>query len=107
MDALARSDVDKLTSLSDLGTETPDEIRKKWQFATEVSAKHYNFGWQITGEMQADPTDGSVKLSIKRNITSPGTYDENYALPMHVVDGKWKVKVGEINSTMYPGLPRA
>ena len=107
MDALVRGDADKLTSLSDMGSEAPDEIKKKWDFATQVAGKHYNFSWKITSDEPVDANNGSVRLSIRRNLMSPSTYDENYALPMHMVDGKWKVEVGEINATMYPGLPRA
>jgi len=105
MDALVRGNVDKLVSLTDMDG-TPDEIHKKWEQAVNVSGKHYDFAWTITGDTQSDANNGSVRLSVKRNVNNPSTYDENFQLPMHMVDGKWKVRVGEINFQMYPGLPR-
>jgi hypothetical protein len=107
MDALAVGDIDKLTSLSYLGGKSEAQMRKEWQFATQVAGKHYNFMWHINSEQQDSPTAGSVKIIVQRNFGKPGTYDENFALPMVNVNGHWKVDPTGISNEMYPGLPRA
>ena len=107
MDALARGDVDKLTDLTVLGSESPDQIRKQWEFATHVAGRNYSFRWRVTNELQISPDSGSVQLSVERNFGTGGSYEQNYALPMVKVDNKWKVDVGNISREMYPGLPKS
>lgn len=107
MDALTRGDVDKLTELSVVGNETPDEIKKQWQFATQVAGRNYSFKWRVTGETQSSDTSGAVQLSVERNFGSGGSYEQNYALPMVKVGGQWKVDVANVSREMYPGLPKA
>jgi hypothetical protein len=107
MDALARGDVDKLTSLSLVGNEGSDQIKKQWEFATQTAGKNYSFRWNITSEDQVDPNDGSVKLQVERNVGNGSSYPENFALPMVKVDGLWKVDVANISRDMYPGMPKA
>jgi hypothetical protein len=107
MDALARGDVDKLTELSQVSGENSDQIRKQWEFATQVAGKNYSFRWRITSESEIDSNDGTVKLSVTRNAASPSSYEENYALPMVKVNGLWKVDVANVSREMYPGMPKA
>src|ERR1700761_7837910 len=92
MDALVRGDVNELCNLSYMGDTPPDEMRKEWEFATQVAGKHYNFSWQITASTALGNT-GSVQLSVQRNFGTPGAYPENFALPMVLTNGQWKVDV--------------
>jgi hypothetical protein len=105
MDALTMGDVDRLTALSDLGDTPKEEIHKEWEFATQVAAKHYSFSWSITSSNATGDT-GSVQLSVYRNVASPGSYAENFQLPMRLEDGQWKVDVRNVSSEMYPAIPR-
>lgn len=112
MDALARGDVNALTEASYVPGKTPDELRKDWEFATSAG-KHYMFYWSITSSSQVNPTDATVRLAVQRNF-SPGSFDENYGLPLHKIDasgkidpsGKWKVDASGISREVYPALPR-
>jgi hypothetical protein len=105
MDALVRGDVNELTDLSYLGQTPTSEVKKEWEFATQVAGKHYNFSWQITAST-AMGDSGSVQLSVFRNFGSAGSYPENFALPMTLVNGQWKVDVANLSRELYPGVPR-
>jgi hypothetical protein len=72
-----------------------------------VAGKDYSFRWSITGEMQTDDNDGTVRLQVERNFGSGASYPENFQLPMVKVNGQWKVEVNGISREMYPGLPQA
>jgi len=104
--ALAKGDVKKLTDLSFMDGDTPEEIEKKWTYTTQVVGPHYRFVWKMVGESVVDPQTASVRLQFVRNALSPSAYEENFALPMVNKDGKWKVDVRAISREMYPGLPR-
>lgn len=106
MDALARGDVERLTSLSVIPGRSTEEVRKEWDFAVNRAGKFYRFGWQIAGADTTGPDRGYVRLKILRNIENPGSYEENFQLPMRKVDGAWKVAVAEISPEMFPALPR-
>ena len=106
MTALATGDVDKLTALSYVGDEKPDEIKKQWEFATKTAGAHYAFFWRITSADQQSESSGAVRMQIKRNADQPGSYDEAFQLPMTKVNGEWKVDVKGISRQMYPALPR-
>jgi hypothetical protein len=105
MDALVRGDVNELTNLSYISNTDPSEIKKEWTFATQVAGKHYNFAWTITAST-AQGDSGSVQLSVQRNFGTPGAYPENFALPMTMVNGQWKVDVANLSRELYPGLPK-
>jgi hypothetical protein len=107
MDALARGDVNKLAELSSLPKDSPDEVKQKWEFATQVAGKDYSFKWTITSESQASEDSGTVRLQVERNFGSGSSYGENFELPMVKVNGQWKVDVAGISREMYPGLPKA
>lgn len=106
MNALAHGDVDTLTKLSYIGNESPDEIRKQWDYAVNKTGKYYNFSFQITGESQPDKNSGAVRMQVMRDLDNPSSYPENFQLPMIKVGDEWKVDVKGINREMYPGLPR-
>ena len=106
MDALARGDVDALVKTSYVPGESPEDLRKQWAFTVGNPGKHYLFHWEITSSNTVDDDTANVKLSVQRNL-GPGSYDENYGLPLHKVNGEWKVDASGISREMYPGLPRA
>ncbi|AIE86150.1 hypothetical protein [Fimbriimonas ginsengisoli] len=106
MNALAHGDVDTLTKMSYVGNKPPEEMRKDWEFAVNTAGKYYNFSWKITSSAQADATNASIRLQVIRNLTNPGSYEENYQLPLIKVGDEWKVDVRGINREMYPALPR-
>jgi hypothetical protein len=106
MSALSTGDVNALTENSYVGTESKDEIRKQWDYAVNDVAKYYRFTWRITGSMQQSEDSGAVRLSVAKNADSPGAYEENFALPVIKVNGKWLVDVRNISRDMYPALPR-
>jgi len=106
MTALSTGDIDTLTANSYLGSKSKDEIKKQWEFTVKDISKHYLFHWRITGSQQADEKTAAVKLSFMKNVDSESTYEENFALPLVNVDGKWLVDVRGISRDMYPALPR-
>jgi hypothetical protein len=106
MSALATGDVNTLSENSYLGTESKDEIHKQWDYAVNDVAKYYRFTWRITGSMQQSEDSGAVRLSVAKNADGPGAYEENFALPVIKVNGKWLVDVRNISRDMYPALPR-
>jgi hypothetical protein len=106
MEALQKGDVDTLTKMSYLDNTSEDQMRKEWQFATQTAGKYYAFLWSISATHETDPRTGSVQLSIVRNFTNPGSYPENFQLPLVKVGDDWKVDVKGISRDMYPGLPR-
>lgn len=106
MGALAKGDVDELTKLSYLGTESQEDVRKQWEFACHTAGRYYNFTYQITSSLQADPTSGSVRMQVTKNATDPGSYAEGFQLPLVKVGDEWKVDVKGISREMYPALPR-
>jgi len=105
LDALARGDVDTLTKSSFVSGKSDDELRKDWQFTTQVAGKYYRFRWQITSARVVDDNTADVRIQVDRNY-GPGSYEENYGLPLAKVNGAWKVDAGGISREMYPGLPR-
>lgn len=106
MSALGKHDVAKLTELSYMDGDTPEQVRKKWEYTTQVAAPYYRFKWQFLGESSAAPDTSAVRLWVWRDAQSPASYEEKFEIPMVKVDGKWKVDVRGLNRLMYPGLPR-
>lgn len=105
MDALARGDVDTLTKTSFANGKTQEELRKDWEFATSTVGKHYRFAWSIVSSNVVNDETANVRVSVERNF-GPGSYPENYGLPMRKEEGVWKVDASGISREMYPGLPR-
>jgi hypothetical protein len=106
MSALAKGDVDTLTKMSYIDGESPDHIRKEWDFAVNEVAKHYRFTWRITSARETGKESAAVSMQVARNADSGGAYEEKFELPLQKVDGDWKVDVTNISRDMYPGLPR-
>jgi hypothetical protein len=106
MSALSTGDVNALTESSYMGTESKEEVRKQWDYAVNDVAKYYRFTWRITGAMQQSEESGAVRLSVAKNADGPGAYEENFALPLIKVNGKWLIDVRNISRDMYPALPR-
>jgi hypothetical protein len=106
MEALAKGDVDTLTKMSYVGNDTPEDLRKQWDFAVNTAGVHYNFLYKITGSQQADAKTGAVSMSVTRDATNPGAYEQNYQLPLLKVGDEWKVDVHGISREMYPALPQ-
>lgn len=104
MDALARGDVNALTANSIGDGKTQEELRKDWEFTTRVS-KHYLFHWNVVSANVVNEDSATVRIQVQRNF-GPGSYDENYGLPLRKVGGKWMVVATAISSEMYPALPR-
>ncbi len=106
MDALARHDVAAVSSMSVLGKDDPETIKKKWDRAINIVGFHYGFAWTITGEVKSTDTSAAVRMQLERNIQAGGSYEEKFELPMIKVDGKWKVDVGGLDRRIFPGLPQ-
>lgn len=106
MTALQWGDVDTLTEMSDPGTSSKDEIRKEWDFAVHSAGRYYNFAYRVDSAVQNDDKSASVRLKVMRNVTNPGSYEENFQLPLVKVGNEWKVDIRGISREMYPGLPR-
>ena len=110
MDALARHDVEKLTSLSYTGeTDTSKtevakkELHAKWDFCVNVAGQHFPFLWKVANSNMATENEGSVTVMVTKG--GPMGYEEKYELPLQKEGGKWVVRVSEISRTMFPGLP--
>ncbi len=106
MVALAKGDVPKLTELSFLDGDDKAAMTKKWEYTTQVVGPHYHFRWLTVAETQADSNTANVKIRLYRNSRNPGTYEENFAVPLIQKDGRWLVDVRSISRELYPGLPR-
>jgi hypothetical protein len=106
MTALAAGDAPTLTSMTYMGTESPEAVRKQWDEAVGMAGRYYNFTWRILGADQADPRTGSVRLGVTRDVAAPGSYEQNYQLPLIKVGDEWKVDVRGISREMYPDLPQ-
>jgi hypothetical protein len=82
LSALAKGDINELTNLSYMANQSPEEVKKKWDFAENVAGPYYRFAYRVTGSNQADAND-AVK-----------------------VGDKWKVDVRSVNIELFPALPR-
>jgi hypothetical protein len=107
MSALAKGDIDTLTDMTYLADESPEEIRRQWEFSAGDVSKHYMFAWKVLWGREADDNTASVRVEVMRNANSAASYGEPFELPLIKVDGKWKVDVANISRDMYPALPRA
>lgn len=104
MEALSKGDVNTLTDMTYAGVESQDQIRGQWTEAVGVS-KYYNFTWKVLGADQSDPKSGAVRLSVVRDATNPGGYEQNYQLPLVRVGNEWKVDIRDVSRELYPDLP--
>jgi hypothetical protein len=105
MTALAKGDVDTLTKLTYAGNESPDDIRKQWDFAENVAGKHYAFLYNITASSRSDENDAAITMDFTKNYGKPGSYNEPVQIPMVRDNGVWKVDVPAVDRTMFPALP--
>ncbi|MDR3690121.1 MAG: hypothetical protein P4L46_12125 [Fimbriimonas sp.] len=106
MDALMRHDTVALTKMSMMKGLTDEQIQKEWDESVNVAAKYYMFAYHIDGASQSGDTLGSIRMKVIKDIDHPGSYDENFELPMVKVGDAWKVDVRSISHEMFPGLPR-
>lgn len=106
MEALANGDVEALTELSYSDDVSKEEIAEKWNYTSHVVGPHFNFSYQITGETRQSDDTAVVTMMYAKNAGMASSYDEPYELPMHKVDGKWKVDIFSLPRNMFPGLPR-
>lgn len=103
--ALANGDSKQLAELSYMDGLSKDQVEQKWKESYEVS-KFWLFNCRIKGYTNQDENSATIQLEWVKNASSPGSYPEEFELPMVKVDGKWKVDVRAISREMYPGLPR-
>jgi len=106
MSALADHDLEKLVKYGYMPNETPDTERKKWKYTLERVARYYRFQWDIANSQVIDDKNATVSLTVVRNSTDPGAYDQKFGLPLVKVDGQWLVDVRGIPRDLFPGLPR-
>src|SRR5688500_7593593 len=71
MDALARGDVNKLTELSYMERDTPEQVRQKWRTTMEHAAKYYRFAWQLTSHKTLGEDRAAVILLVARDFGDP------------------------------------
>jgi hypothetical protein len=106
MIALSRGDVDDLMKLTFVRNGEDAAMRKDYEFATQEASRYYTFIWRVKDEKQANDNTASVQLSVIRNVVRPGSFEENFEIPLVRTDGKWLVDVVSINGDLYPALPR-
>lgn len=106
MDALSAGDSKVLSEMTYLGDDTPEELRKQWDFAVNTAGKHYVFVYRIVGSNQPSEDSANVRVQVVRNAYRSGAYEEAYTIPLVKVGDEWKVDVKGISREMYPGLPR-
>lgn len=104
--ALTTRDAAKLTELSYYPGSSKEELRKQWDFATQVAGRDYQFVWKIKFAKMADENTATVALEFTRDAVNPMSYGENFQLPMVREDGQWLVDVRSLSKVMYPALPR-
>ncbi len=105
MIALAKADVDGLMRYGYLEGRNPADVRKQWEYATQVAAPYYRFEWVIqSSESRGD--EGTVRMQIVRNADSSGAYQEAYEMKMVRVNGEWKVDLNRSNRMLFPMMPR-
>ncbi|HRJ26862.1 MAG TPA: hypothetical protein PLO61_05055 [Fimbriimonadaceae bacterium] len=105
MIALGRGQVDELMELSTF-EGSADQIRKQWEYATQVAGPHYRFVYRILEYTPQGDNQAAVRIGLTRNVFGDAPYEELYDLPLRKVDGKWKVEVRNLARDMYPALPR-
>lgn len=105
LSSLAKSDAKTLTELTYLDGRDPKQIEENWKKSLEL-AKYYRFRWKIVSTSMTSDKIASVKIQVIRNSDSPGSYEENYGLPMVKENGRWKVQVSGLSRDMYPFLPK-
>lgn len=103
--ALANGNTKTLAELSYMEGKTPSEVEEAWKETYEAS-KYWYFAYQVKGSTEQDDSSATVRLGWVKNASNPSAFEENFALPMIKVDGKWKVDVRAISREMYPNLPQ-
>lgn len=106
MVALATHDNAELARLSFIEGVTEEELKKRWEYSTEVAGKHYRFRYDIKSVTKSGDTTASAELLMVRNADETSAYEENYGLPLEKVDGQWKVDLIGIDRRIFPRMPR-
>jgi hypothetical protein len=106
MAALQKGDVNTLTDMSYLGSDSKEDMRKQWDFAVNKAGRYYMMMFRVVGHNQPSPNTANVRMMVVRNADKPGAYEEAFALPLIKVGDDWKVDVKAISREMYPALPR-
>jgi hypothetical protein len=106
MQALAKGDVDRLTEMSYMPGLERDEIRKRWEYTTQVVGPHYGFIFRLQNHRMTAENEAAVRFEVYRDIYAGTTYAEPFEIPMIRVNDEWLVDVRSINRDFYPGLPR-
>lgn len=102
--ALAQGNVNKLMDLSYYQGDK-NELRKEWEFATQVAGAHYTFTWSVLQTKTAE-NSANVSINITKNVVKSGSYEEQSAIPLVEHNGQWLVDVRAIDRSIYPDLPR-
>lgn len=105
MDALGTRDVDRLVRLTYAPNQSPEQIRKNWDFSMEAG-KSYRFTFKLGTVTETGPDTASAKVLVSHFTNSPSPTDDTYDLGMVKEKGAWKVEVTSLNRDLYPGLPR-
>jgi hypothetical protein len=105
MSALATGDVATLTKLTYISGQTPEQIRKQWDFAENTAGKYYSFNYIISGSTQTDSNDAAISMQFTKDSRKIAAYSEPASIPMIKKDGKWFVDVGGMDRTLFPALP--
>ena len=106
MVALKEGNVEQLTKMSYLGNGSEEEMRRDWELAVNTAGRYYKFEFRILGATQESSDTASVRTQVIRDSDRPGSFEENFQIPLVRVGDEWKVDVRSISSQLYPGLPR-
>lgn len=99
---LAKGNVEGLVKDGYIEGMTPEEQKKKWDYAVNVAGPYFRFIWRIKNYVKANDTHAFVNLAITTQATD---YEETYRIPMVRVDGRWRVDVRGMSRGIYPALP--
>ena len=105
--ALQAGNVDRLTELSNVPKGEEAKLRKQWEFCIHAATPYYNFLWRSSFTKKITDEAEVVHIKLFKNADKPGSYDEDFEIPMVKVDGRWKVDIYRLTSKLYPALPRA
>jgi hypothetical protein len=106
MTALQKHDIDQLTELSAVPADQKGKLHKQWDFCLNTATPTYNFRWQFQYSAATGTDTEVVTVKMWKNADNPGSYDENFQVPLVKVDGRWKVDVYRMSSKFYPAIPR-
>ena len=106
MVALSKGDAATLADVSVMGDRSPEDVKKAWEETLNAS-QHFRFKYRVILVETPGPDSANAKIGMERNYAPNGSsYEENYQLPLHKQNGKWKVDVSGMPRGMYLWLPR-